>query len=151
MRVREIMSHPALVVRQDATLEQAARLMLDKDIGSLPVVDGQGRLVGIVTESDFAAKEHGVPFSTLRYPQLFGEWMSNEQVEKVYHAACQKKVAEIMTRDVATVTQDDSIEKVLELMLRRNITRIPVIREGIPVGIIARRDLLKLMASTVGK
>lgn len=151
MKAREIMSQPALVVRGDSTLEQAARLMLEKDVGGLPVVDAAGRLIGIVTESDFAAKERGVPFSTLRYPQLFGEWMSDQQLEKVYQAARSKKVSEIMTREVATVSEDDSVHKVLEVMLQRNAHRIPVVREGIPVGMIARHDLLKLMAATVGK
>ena len=150
MKVREIMSHPVYVVRDDATLEQAAQVMLERNVGGLPVVDAQGKLNGIVTESDFAAKEHGVPFSTLRYPQLFGEWMSNEKIEKVYRAARSKKVSEIMTRVVAMVAEDDSVEKVLELMLRRNVNRVPVVREGIPVGIVARHDLLKLMARSIG-
>ena len=151
MKAREIMSQPVLVIRQDATLDEAARLMLEKDVGGLPVVDAAGRLVGIVTESDFAAKERGVPFSTLRYPQVFGEWMSNEQIERVYHAARSKKVSEIMTGEVATVSEDDSVQKVLELMLQRNAHRIPVVREGVPVGMVARHDLLKLMATTLSR
>lgn len=87
MKVKEIMTAPVIVVKVDQTLEQAARLMLDNNIGGIPVVDDRGKVLGIVTESDFSAKEHAIPFSRIYAPQLFGEWMSKEGIEKAYAAA----------------------------------------------------------------
>ena len=113
-------------------------------IGGLPVINQSGELKGIVTESDFTAKEKYVPFSMFRAPQLFGTWLGND-AEAIYASAMNIPVREIMSTSVVTVTGDDPIEKVLELVLKHDINRIPVIKDGKPVGIVARHDLLRMM------
>lgn len=145
MKVSEIMTSPVITVRETATLEEAARTMCDHKFGCVPVVDDQGKLVGIVTESDFAAKEKAVPFSTFRMPQLFGQWLGNTEVEQMYRAACANPVADLMTRDVITVSEEATIEELLDLMLRHDVNRILVVRDQVPIGIVARYDLLKLL------
>lgn len=145
MRVKDFMSKPVMVVREDTTLEEIARMMLDNSIGCLPVVDLNGKICGIVTESDFAAKEKGLPFSTFRAPQLLGRWMSQEGVERIYDAARSMTAKEIMSRRVAAVTDDQSAQDAVELMLKFDVNRIPVVREGVPVGMVSRHDLLRLM------
>jgi CBS domain-containing protein len=146
MKAREIMAQPVITAKQDTTLDEIARLMLTHNIGCVVVVDEQGQLCGIATESDFSAKEQGVPFSTLRLPRVFGQWMSREGIERIYEAAKTMTVKEIMTVDVITLTEDDSVEQALTLMLKHGIHRIPVVRDGKPVGMLARHDLLKMMA-----
>lgn len=145
MRVKDFMSKPVMVVREDTTLEEIARMMLDNSIGCLPVVDLNGKICGIVTESDFAAKEKGLPFSTFRAPQLLGRWMSQEGVERIYDAARSMTAKEIMSRRVAAVTEDQPAQDAVELMLKFDVNRIPVVREGVPVGMVSRHDLLRLM------
>lgn len=145
MFVRQIMTAPVITVDEDCSLEDAARIMLDHSVGALPVVDDRGVLCGIVTESDFVAKEESIPFSICRFPQIFGEWMPREHVERICQAACRKTVSEIMSRDVTTVTEAETIEAVLEKMLKFGLHRLPVVRDGKPVGIISRHDLLRLM------
>jgi CBS domain-containing protein len=140
------MVEPVIVIRENATLVEAARTMLEHSIGCLPVVNEQGELSGIITESDFTAKEKGIPFSTFRAPQVFGKWVDECSIERIYSAARTMTAREIMRRDVITVTEDDSVAVVLDRMLRHNITRIPVMRDRVPVGMVARHDLLKLMA-----
>lgn len=146
MKTSEIMTQPLITATPDATLHTVAELLLTHNIGCVPLLDGQGRLCGIVTESDFSAKEQGVPFSTLKLPALFRKWLPKEQVEKIYHAARSMPVRDIMTSDVVTLAKDDSIERVLELMLRHNLRRLPVVHDGYPLGVVTRRDLLRLMA-----
>ena len=140
------MSHPVITVRENDSLETAARLMLDKKIGCVPVVDEQGKTRGIVTESNFTAKSKGIPFSTFRAPQLLGHWLSGAGVERIYNAARKTPVKEIMTAPVVSVGEGDSVNKVVELMLKHDINRVPVLRDGIPIGIVARHDLLRLLA-----
>ena len=118
MFVRQIMLAPVITVDEDCSLEEAAKIMLDRNVGVLPVADDQGDLCGIVTESDFVAKEKGIPFSIYRFPQMFGEWMPHEHVERIYESARRHAVREIMSRDVITVTEVDTVETVLERMLR---------------------------------
>jgi CBS domain-containing protein len=149
MKVRDFMVTPVVTVHAECTLEQAARTMLDKDIGALPIVDERGDLLGIVTESDFGAKEKGIPFSLYRYPQLFGQWMPKQGVEKLYQSARKMSVGEIMRREVVTVTEDDSLELVLQKMLDNDFHRLPVVRGKKPVGMVSRHDLLRLMLASI--
>jgi CBS domain-containing protein len=146
MRVREIMVQPVVVVREDTTLEEIAQIMLDRRIGCVVVVDKQGKTTGIVTESDFAAKERAFPFSRYRAPQLFGMWMPKERIEEIYKIARTMTAKEIMSTPVITLKEDDMIEEVVKEMLRYDINRIPIVRDdGVPVGIVARYDLLRLI------
>ena len=145
MQVSKLMASPPVVIRQGANLEAAAGLMLEHRIGCLPVVDAAGKLVGILTESDFSAKDCGVPFSTLRLPQLFLRWMPHQAVERIYDTARKMAVEELMSRDVVTIGETDSIETAIERMLKHRVHRLPVLRDGVPVGILARHDLLRLM------
>ena len=145
MKVSEIMSSPVITINKDYTLEQAAKTMLDKNIGGVPVIGDDGKLVGIVTESDFSAKEHAIPFSRVYAPQLFGEWMSKEGVEKAYEAARKITVDKIMTSPVITLEQDDTVAEAVRQMLEHRKHRVVVVKDDVPVGILSRHDLLKLV------
>ena len=145
MKVREIMTEPVLVVNQDRSLEEVAYMMLNNKIGGLPVVDDEGKIVGMVTETDFSAKEHAIPFSRNYAPQLFGDWMSKEHIERAYEAARTVRVKEIMTKSVLAIGEDDSVAEAVRRMLSERVHRLPVVRDGIPIGIITRHDLLKMV------
>jgi CBS domain-containing protein len=145
MKVQEIMTQPVIVAREDTTLEEIARTMLERGIGAMPVVDVHGKLSGIITESDFTAKDCGIPFSTYRAPQVFGKWLTSEGCELIYEAARQTTAKQIMNRSVTTISEGETVERLLEMILDSDLKRIPVVRDGVPVGIVARHDLLKLM------
>lgn len=146
MKVRDIMKQPVVTVRDTDTLEAVAQTMLDHKVWGVPVVNAQGELCGIITDSDFATREAWVPFTRLRAPRLFGQWVDREQVETMYEKARGMKAADIMSTPVITVSEDESIETVVNQMLKQHVSRIPVVQERVPVGMIARNDLLKLMA-----
>ncbi len=75
MQVRELMTAPVITVQEETSLEDVARVLLEHDIGGVPVVNRERLLTGIVRESDFAEEEAFVPFSVLRLPRLFGHWL----------------------------------------------------------------------------
>jgi CBS domain-containing protein len=145
MTVRDIMTRSPITVQEDTSLEDVARTLLDHRIGCVPVVSEQGKLVGIVTESDFTAKERGIPFSTFRAPNVLGEWLPDTGIERIYQAARTREARDIMSCPVVTVSEGDPIEKAVQLMMRYDINRIPVVRDGVPTGIVARHDVLRLM------
>lgn len=145
MRVREIMTAPAITVRDDCPLESAARMMFERRVGCLLVVDDDEQVCGIVTASDFCAKEKAIPFSVARFPQVLGEWMPDEGVERVYQAARRAIVRDVMSHDVAALTEDDTIETALTRMLQTGFHRLPVVRGRKPVGVVSRNDLLRIM------
>lgn len=145
MKVHEIMTQPVVTVARDTTLAEVAQVLIERRIGSVLVVDDQGRLCGIITDSDFAAKERGVPFSLLRLPQVFGQWMPPRGIERAYEAARTLTAREIFSPEVITATEDEPVEMVVQRMLHHDIHHIPVVRDEVPVGMVARHDLLKMI------
>lgn len=145
MKVSEVMRQPVISMREDDSLEDAARVMLENNVRGIPVVNEQGQISGFLSVSDYLAKNKRLPFTKYYAPQLFGKWVESEGIEKIYEAARTTPVKEIMSVPAISVTEDDSIEKLVGLMLEHNLNRIPVVRDGVPVGIVARFDLLRLM------
>jgi len=145
MRAGELMSQPIVTVGPETSLAEVARTMVDYRIGGVPVVDPQGKLRGIVTETDFAAKERGMPFSILLLSQVFSEPVPGEAIERVHREARTTAAKEIMITEVITATEDTPVDDVARLMLRYDIDHIPVVRDGALVGIISRHDFLRMV------
>ncbi len=145
MKVSQIMRQPVISLREDDSLEEAARVMLEHDLRGVPVVNDRGQVTGFLSVSDFLAKDKFFPFSRFHAPQLFGKWIPKEGIERIYEEARATPVKEVMSTGVVAVAEDATVEEVVELMLRRDLNRIPVMRDGVPVGIVARYDLLKMM------
>ena len=147
--LEKIMSRPPITVGPDDTLAEAARRMLDAGVGSLLVVDEEGDLIGIITETDFCARRAGIPFSTLHRPQVLGEWLGEEGVERVYQEARRRTVQRAMSPKVHSVGPGDTVERVLRLMMERDLKHVPVVESGKPIGVVARHDLLKMVLESL--
>jgi CBS domain-containing protein len=143
--VRELMTQPVHVVTPDASLEAAARSMLDHEVAALPVVDETGRMIGILTTSDFTAKGAGIPFSVFEAPQVLGRWLGREGLESIYEAARTRQVGEVMTRTPLTVPDTATVDEAVRVMLSGQVHHVVAVREGRPVGMVSRRDLLRLL------
>ena len=141
--VREVMSTPPRVVPTETTLEEAARIMLDEEIGYLPVVGTDGEMVGIVTELDLTGAR---PWLSLR------AWAQSEAAEEARPPALDlerlraTRVEEVMTRRVVTATPGEALSAVVDRMMERNLHHVPVVENGVPVGVLARHDLLGFLA-----
>jgi len=146
----DVMSSPARTVSPDTTLAEAADVMLQESIGSLVVLDADDGIAGILTDSDFGSSEGKVPFSTFRAPTLLGRWLGEEGVENIYQEARSRTVTEIMSSPVHTVRDDAPLREILDVMLKRDIKHVPVLREGEVVGMVSRFDLLKAIRTKLG-
>jgi nucleotide-binding universal stress UspA family protein len=146
LRAGDIMVAPVVTVALDTSLEEVAATMLGRRVGCVPVVDGAGHLVGIVTETDFSS-EKGLPFSIYRVPQVYRALLAGDGVERLLAAGRRMTARQIMSTPVATAEEDDPAWQIARQMADRDINHVPVMRDGIPVGIIARHDLLRLLAS----
>lgn len=144
MKASDVMTSDVVSIRPQATILDATQLMLERRISGLPVIDASGTLVGIVTEGDFLRRiETGTQRKRGRLLEfLLGPGrLANEYV----HTAG-RKVDEVMTRDVRTVEEDAPLEKIVYLMERHRIKRIPVVRNDKVVGIITRANLMRAVA-----
>ncbi|MGB7291982.1 MAG: CBS domain-containing protein [Thermodesulfobacteriota bacterium] len=144
MKVKEIMTSPVIVGKEENTLEEIAHVIIDNKIGCVPIVGKDGRMVGIITETDFMVKERCVPFSRFNAPQLFGKWMPEKGIEQAYKNARELVAKDIMSEGVVSVTEEDGVDEVIKEMLKHDYHHIPVVRDGVPVGIVTRHDILKM-------
>jgi CBS domain-containing protein len=146
MQARELMTQPVVTVRTDANLAEVARTMVQCRIGSVPVVDEQSQLRGIITLTDFAANEKGAPFSMEAVLEMFSQEPSPKESARVREDARKTQAREIMITEVITATEETPVEELARAMLRYDIDHIPVLREGMPIGMVARHDFLRMLA-----
>ena len=146
-KIKDIMASPVHTANENDTLKDVALKMLDKNIGCLPILNDEGELVGFVSETDFTAKKNAIPFSRNHAPKLFGKWLNEGGLELMYETSKTIKAKEIMSTPPIVIEQDEEISKLIELIMKYNIHRIPVVDDGKLVGMVSRRDLLKLILS----
>jgi CBS domain-containing protein len=145
MKASDAMTRAVISVDPDATVLQAARLMLQRRISGLPVIDKAGKLVGILSEGDFLRRRET---QTERRRSRWLEFlMGPGKVAAEYTHSHGSKVFEVMTSDAYTVGEDTPLEDVVELMERRRIKRVPVLRDNQVVGIVTRSNLMHAMVS----
>ena len=145
MKVADVMTRRVAFVAPDTSIRDALMLMLKNKFSGLPVIETGGRLVGIVTEGDFLRRgETGTEkTSSPWYDAFFG---TNESAG-AYIRAHGLKVRDVMTREPVTVTEDTPLREAVDLMERRRIKRLPVLRGAKVVGIVSRADLLRALAN----
>jgi len=143
MNAADIMTQPVIGVTPETTLAEAARLMLQHRISGLPVTDKSDALVGIVTEGDLLRRvELGTERRRPRWIELlFGAG----RLAGDYTDAHARKVGEVMTKTVVTVTRRTTLPEIVRLMETHRINRVPVVERGRPVGIVSRANLVRAL------
>lgn len=145
MHASDIMTSHVVTVGPDDSILQAARLMLQKRISGLPVADGENRLVGIVSEGDFLRRAET---ETLRRrSRLLEILVGPGRLAEEYARGTGRKISEIMTRGVITIAEDTPLDRIIELMERHRVKRLPVMRGDVLVGMVTRANLLHAVAS----
>lgn len=126
MKAKDIMTRSVISVEPDATVLQAARLMLQHHISGLPVVDGKGRLAGVLSEGDFLRRRET---STERRRARWLEFlMGPGRIAAEYSHSHGSKVAEVMSAEVKTIGEETSLEEIVQIMEQNQIKWLPVVR-----------------------
>src|SRR5262245_34454869 len=145
MKAAHIMMSNVVSVQPETTILQAADLMLRHGISGLPVVDSDGHIVGIVTESDFLRRaETGTQRQRSRWVQFF---VGPGRLAEDYVRSRSRRVEDVMTQPVHTIDEHTPLSEVVELMERHRIKRLPVLRDRKVVGIVSRANLVHALAS----
>ena len=148
MKAKEIMAKEVITVKQDATIEEIAKVLIDNKVSGVPVIDDEGKLVGMVTEGDLLYKETSprIPnFINILGAVIYynGVETYNEDFKKIM--ASQAK--EIMSDKVVVTSEDMEIADVAKLMIQHGIKRIPVVKDAQMIGIISRADIIQTLIS----
>ena len=120
-KISEVMTERPRAVERETSVRDAAQLMADEDVGSLPVVEGGLRLVGMLTDRDLALR-------------VLGGGLDPDVT----------RVGDVASEDVVTVSPDDDLDDALTLMARAQVRRLPVIvRDNELVGVVAQADVAR--------
>ena len=136
MLVRERMTKNPVTTTPDTSVTDALRLMREKKVRRLPVMDAHGKLVGIVADQDLL-------YATPSPVSSLSVWEMNYLLAKL-------KVEEVMTRQVTTVTEDTPVEEAARIMVDNKIGGLPVMRDGQLAGIVTETDLFKVFIEFLG-
>jgi CBS domain-containing protein len=148
MKAKDVMTRTVISIEPGMSVQQAAQLMLQRRISGLPVIDKVGRLVGIVTEADLLRRaELGTQRRRARWLEFL---IGPGRLADEYVHTHGRKVEEVMTPDPETVPEDCSLVDIVQLMEKRQIKRLPVVRGTRVVGIVSRANLVHALASAGG-
>jgi acetoin utilization protein AcuB len=136
MLVREWMSRQPVTITVDMSITEALRVMRQKQVRRLPVLDEAGNMVGIVSESDLLYASPS-PVTSL-------------SIYEMHDLLTRLKVSELMAQDVVTVTADTPLEEAARTMADSKIGGLPVVEDGRLVGIITETDIFKVFLEMLG-
>jgi CBS domain-containing protein len=141
MHASQAMTRPVVTVSADATVFAAADILLGSRISAAPVVDADGKVVGIVSEADLMNRpEVGTVPAKSWLQRLLAD---NAFLARDYIRSHSHRVADVMTKEVITATEHTQLAEIAKLMERHHIKRVPIVRDGKVVGIVSRANLLQ--------
>jgi CBS domain-containing protein len=151
MRAMDVMTTDVITVDPETTVQAMATLLAERGISGAPVVDANGRLVGIVSEGDLL---HRAEIGTARrHRERRRSWWLDHfasELARDYVKSHGRTVRDIMTRDVVTATENTDLGDVAALLEAKRIKRVPITRDGKVIGIISRANLVRALAATKG-
>lgn len=148
LKARDIMTPNPIVLKRGVSVKKAAEIFTEKGIGGAPVVDDEGRIVGMVSSTDLIMRD-----VRLRYPTVIHVLDSfiylpnpaqrfNEELRKAVGA----RVEDVMNERVVAVDPDATIEDVATLMVDHHVDRVPVVEDSKPIGIITKADIVRTIS-----
>jgi CBS domain-containing protein len=144
VKVGEVMRREVATMRPDSPITQVVELLLDKDFTAVPVVNNDGKVVGMVSDNDLLTRGGmSVTISLKRATDLDYVRELHDSLENP-----ERKVSEVMTREVVTVAPDMVLGRAAKLMVEKHLKRLPVVdADGKLVGILGRLDVLNTIAA----
>lgn len=143
MKVRDVMTRKVISVPADTPAMAVARLLADRGISAVPVTDSWGMLLGIVSEADLIRR---MASSDPPGPGFFHAlFYDRERAASRYAAVHGATAGDLMTRQVVTVTEAETVEHAAQLIEQHGVRRLPVVQDGVLVGILSRADLVRAL------
>jgi len=139
------MTSPAITISSDATLADAAALILSRRIGCLPVLDANGRLMGLITDDSFFPREKQVPYTHERFTWLLGGWLGDmDQLDETLRGLRDRPVTDGLI-ERHSVSVDTPLAAIARQLLVERVHHVVVVQDDEVVGVISRHDMAKLV------
>lgn len=148
MKAKDVMTQGVLTVGPGTSVDEIAGLLLERHISAVPVVDTANRILGIVSEGDLMRRpETGTERRLSWWLRIIAD---RDTLAREYTKSHGSDAQSIMTRDVVTVTEDAELADIAQILEKKRIKRVPVVRDGRLVGIVSRANLLQGLAVKKG-
>lgn len=145
MKARDVMVSPVLTIQPNASVRDVAKILLQHRVSAVPVVDGNGKLVGIVSEGDLLRR---VESGTVKQRSWWLRLLAGEETLAAEYAKSHaRKIADVMTSEVVTASPESPLGDIATLMEKHAIKRVPIVGNGQLVGIVSRANLIQALAS----
>jgi CBS domain-containing protein len=145
MKARDVMVSPVITVKPSSSVKEVAKIFLERRISAAPVVDDQGKLIGIISEGDLM---HRAEAGTERHRSWWLRLLTAEEtLAAEYVKAHARKVADVMTRDVITTGPETPLHEIAVLLEKNSIKRVPIVQNGQLIGIVSGANLIQAVAS----
>ena len=145
MRAKDVMSEGIVSVLADATVFEAAEIMVNAQVSAVPVIEEDGKIVGILSEADLIRRAE---IGTSPHKAWLQRLLSDDVTKATEFVHSHSRlVRDVMTKNVITVDEEATLSDVAELMAKHNIKRVPVLREGSMIGILSRANLIQALMS----
>jgi CBS domain-containing protein len=145
MKAADVMGVNVVTAKPDWSVQQVAMVLLEKGIGGLPVVDKDGQVVGMVSESDLMRRaDCGTGH---RHSWWLRILMGRDGLAQEYIKEHGRKVADVMTRPVITAAPSTPLREIAELLERNKIKRVPIVSNGKLVGVVSRANVVQAVAA----
>ncbi len=144
MKAEQIMTREVIAVDEHATVEEAARLLVTRQISAVPVVNDRQEVIGMVSLNELFPRLKDMRFSETRMAHLFNTLVNISDLPDFYWKTRHLPVSEVMSRDIELVQVDDEMERIAALMAYHNYHTLPVVRGKQLVGTISRADLIRV-------
>lgn len=146
LTARDIMSREVITIQDQATVKELAQILSIHQISGVPVLDADGKIVGVVTESDliFQTKKVHIPTVITILDAVFylekPDKMKDE-MKKMVGA----KVRDILTSTPITVTEETPLDEIATIMAEKNVHTLPVVNGEVLVGVIGKKDIIRTL------
>ena len=146
LKAKDIMAKELISVTPETPVTEAAKILLEKRINGLPVLNEEGQLVGIICQSDLVAQQKRFPIPSV-FNLLDGliPISSPKTLEKEMKKIAASRVAEAMSPNPVTVSPEATLEDIATLMVTKSFHTLPVVDQGKLVGIIGKEDVLRTL------
>ncbi len=148
LKASEIMTRDVVTVKEDTTIEQLAKVFVDRNISGVPVLDDRGKLVGMVTEHDLINQNKKLHIPTvMRLFDAFIPLGGSDSIENEIKRMSATTVGEICSRELITISGDTPLDEIATMMSEQGIHHLPVVHEDKLEGVVDRHDVIEAIAS----
>ena len=141
LRASELMTAPAVVARDTATIREVARLMRDEGVGAVPILNAEGEAVGIASDGDLLGQNEA------RRAWWLGMLAEGSGADAAFAKHGDEPVRAVMSAPLVTIGPRASVQEIAEAMQAHRVKRLPVMEDGQIIGVVSRADLLSVVES----